>query len=1171
MKKKLTTIILAILMMLTSTITVLADDPVVTIDSLLSDSFPSTVDDAWADVNGNRLYAFDEGLFIKFLEEQNPVKISDLSQVLLYDNPNYKFSDDDKTLTFNLNNEDLSSLYCIEYVNKTFDTFSFYPTISVEEVFGDSLDLFPKSFDKAWSNYDDLFAYIDNRTLGIYNSNNVLIDSISLDEKVYFNHDEHSATVFKTSGATITIQFDFEEDNIIYINYNFPLLEYYDNLILPYSLLRHSLPENFPSGLRTWINNNGATLFIDYIYDAKPLFSLDSYSYTDSIKESIYEMQLVAEPNKYIAFVHGQEFGNDITMTFNLGLDGMINSIEVEGYLSDYNEFNGIYSEPNPLHISDILEKSLYPFPTTKDAAWMSHRGDIVYISDDKLIIDLIDEEDDYVYLNNLTKYDSGYVGYMAYSAIANRGNKLSFDLYDSVLTSLCYDADAYGYLFFEPYTLDEIMPNDFPWEDETSYYWKNENGDKLFRDDISGKLKFLSFDNNLSFITHKECDDISIMKVADNIYTSYDTICDSSGSPTSSTVNYTFITNGLNKIAKINVSSDGDYSSLNGAYEPSIKISDLFDMTSNALSEEKESGWMNEGEYIIYYDSANSLIKIEDKDDDQVVIEVDVNNLVKYYDGSYKYVGNGFIITFNIDYDLIESSMSMNSIDISGYGLLPAVNGRYSFLHIGDEFWVDCYGSITEDDIKKFYKVRVNDDVSSVTIVDANDGYLNGKIIIPSNVFISGSSNSYKITEIGSNAFYNACITSVEITGLITKIGDNAFKECYNLDYVVFENENITPPTLGTGVFNKCESLISIYVPKDKVTAFKSNSTWLAYKSKINQIIYVIDLLFSDQAYQYYEDIQYVADNGAKIFFNGNYTLEFKANDITWLGLSEYNIVVKKPDGNYEALFSNDSTFEFVMENNELIKINVSHMDENGDEYIVLNGTYEPVYTLGTVLNISENIFPTISYYGWISEERYRVYINEIPNKLRFYKNEGDSEYLSLNTIVTKKRLDSMRVNYECEYEDAGVTHYYIFETESGVLERIVDASKAPDEIITYAPYRGFVNDERVAYVGSNNNLEFEIPINYNDPNDVRVWVKKGDETFISLTYDDEYTLREGSTIVILKGNYVKKLPEGRYTIKVFIKDYVNDYLEASQEFIITHPSPNKPNKYKVPNTAVR
>ena len=48
-------------------------------------------------------------------------------------------------------------------------------------------------------------------------------------------------------------------------------------------------------------------------------------------------------------------------------------------------------------------------------------------------------------------------------------------------------------------------------------------------------------------------------------------------------------------------------------------------------------------------------------------------------------------------------------------------------------------------------------------------------------------------ITEIASNAFYNASLTSVTIPSSVTKIGSNAFEKCYDLKSVTIENTTST------------------------------------------------------------------------------------------------------------------------------------------------------------------------------------------------------------------------------------------------------------------------------------------------------------------------------------------------------------------------------------------
>ena len=103
----------------------------------------------------------------------------------------------------------------------------------------------------------------------------------------------------------------------------------------------------------------------------------------------------------------------------------------------------------------------------------------------------------------------------------------------------------------------------------------------------------------------------------------------------------------------------------------------------------------------------------------------------------------------------------------------------------------------------------------------------------------------SSEITSIGDYAFSgNTQLTGVAIGNFsrlepynqrpvskITSIGNYAFKDCSNLKTVGLPRANAVP-TLGTGVFDGCTSLTTIYVKNDLVNAFKT--AWPQYASLI-------------------------------------------------------------------------------------------------------------------------------------------------------------------------------------------------------------------------------------------------------------------------------------------------------------------------------------------------
>jgi hypothetical protein len=62
-------------------------------------------------------------------------------------------------------------------------------------------------------------------------------------------------------------------------------------------------------------------------------------------------------------------------------------------------------------------------------------------------------------------------------------------------------------------------------------------------------------------------------------------------------------------------------------------------------------------------------------------------------------------------------------------------------------------------------------------------------------------------VTEIGRGAFFGCSgLTSVEIPVSVTKIGDEAFKNCYNLNIVIDNTKNNVK--VGKDAFEGCKSM---------------------------------------------------------------------------------------------------------------------------------------------------------------------------------------------------------------------------------------------------------------------------------------------------------------------------------------------------------------------------
>lgn len=65
-----------------------------------------------------------------------------------------------------------------------------------------------------------------------------------------------------------------------------------------------------------------------------------------------------------------------------------------------------------------------------------------------------------------------------------------------------------------------------------------------------------------------------------------------------------------------------------------------------------------------------------------------------------------------------------------------------------------------------------------------------------------------------------------------ITSMGHSEFRECPKL--TVFICKAITPPTIGTAVFNTTSQYLRIFVPDESVEAYKAATNWSTYASRI-------------------------------------------------------------------------------------------------------------------------------------------------------------------------------------------------------------------------------------------------------------------------------------------------------------------------------------------------
>ena len=156
-------------------------------------------------------------------------------------------------------------------------------------------------------------------------------------------------------------------------------------------------------------------------------------------------------------------------------------------------------------------------------------------------------------------------------------------------------------------------------------------------------------------------------------------------------------------------------------------------------------------------------------------------------------------------------------------------------------------------------FKARTDISINKVTsemlqgIADITDYAFNNctslaSITIPNSVTSIGQSAfSYctsltsvtipnSVTSIASYAFYYCTsLASITIPNSVTSIGGNAFYYCTSLASLTVEAA--TPPTLGSNVFYGTDANLTIYVPAESVDAYKSDSGWSTYASKIQAI----------------------------------------------------------------------------------------------------------------------------------------------------------------------------------------------------------------------------------------------------------------------------------------------------------------------------------------------
>lgn len=170
---------------------------------------------------------------------------------------------------------------------------------------------------------------------------------------------------------------------------------------------------------------------------------------------------------------------------------------------------------------------------------------------------------------------------------------------------------------------------------------------------------------------------------------------------------------------------------------------------------------------------------------DDNIVEELDKEELLK-----------------GTDLPEMQGALSSNAMEMEA-----AEGGTF-----GEE-GIETYavGDRFEDSSGIIYKV-VEDD--QVEVIGHRDGRaVSGELVIPEDV--SNGSDTYRVTSIGYQAFWDYSLTRVEIPNSVINIGEYAFSDCENLTSIVL-SDGLT--NIGFGAFRFCTGLVSIEIP-DSVT----------------------------------------------------------------------------------------------------------------------------------------------------------------------------------------------------------------------------------------------------------------------------------------------------------------------------------------------------------------
>lgn len=677
MIKKLLTVIVSLFMVMGIFVTnVYAADPK-TVGELLGmaeNSFPTSLEDAWVDGAGNSLFISNDHLCIQYDGDQNPTEIIGLDVSVPF-TWIYHIEDTDYNLYFSLENDDSGVLFQIEYdiYEPYYHCYQFGPAITVQEYFGDTFSSLPDNFNDAWTNYAGVYLYIANNALGVYDSDNTLLDSIPLNSKTpSFAYDLYTPNGNRFS-VTFTVEGNIE-------NIYFELVDEFDTYFYPRCFVMDILPSDFPSYYVPWSNDNDAFIFLSDFEDFNPNevyfnFAYDDYEnfYEDRISLPLSEITLTPGVNNYTSTLVTDSSGDEITLTFNLDSNGITDNLNIDGFTGEYVIFNGTYVVPPPLYVSEIISQSKAQFPTSRLSGWTDGYEDYVYISNNKLVISLPFGDTKYVSLDKLAKLDLREPGRDSYRTVTDDGLTVYFDFNNMNFDTIALEYEEFNYIVMSPLSIDTFVTDDFPYEWYGSeYYWIDGTGNVLYITSMNSRFKLSNFDDSVSFVTYCDPQNTLLNKTSDHTYEGHDVVCDTSSGfylPTDDDISYILITNESGEVVKINVTVEGEFSSLSGTYEQPKTVRDVLKLSDYVFPSLKEKGWkIGGGDPSLYLTDSGEL-----KFNDLQILD-NVNSCPVLINGSnYKYNAGGMEITFNM------TNYFLRNITIAnGTGEFVDANGTY-------------------------------------------------------------------------------------------------------------------------------------------------------------------------------------------------------------------------------------------------------------------------------------------------------------------------------------------------------------------------------------------------------------------------------------------------------------------------------------------------------------